>query len=844
MMRRAFFFMAMAIGIGGVAIATLAALANGRMLGEQPDGRFLVATGQLVAAGDLRFVGRPADMARRPQGNVYAVSLRDQPSNARQILLFNRQGIVAGSAVPLRHAPGYHGIEWSPDGTRLYLSCGEQTDDAQQGRHDGVIETFAYSNGKLTPMEPIIVGLPGEPGNPVPGGLCLNGDGSRLYVAATDLNAVVEIDTATGRRNRKFPTGMLPYGIRLSADEKMLVVTNWGGRIPKPTDRKSKTGVSEIAVDNRGTASTGSATLIDLQTGSTSEVEVGLHPTDVAVSSTRAYVANSMSDSVSEIDLRTKGVRRTIPLHWNGTKLVGSMPVALAQSGSTLYVCNGGDNAVAEIDLASGQILGYRPSGFFPIAICLDGKNAVVLNSKGNGSVAKTGHGLGFGNAHDFEGTVSWINLGADRAKETALDAQGNRWEQKPSWPSLAVYNGAIKHVIYIIKENRTYDEVFGDMPEGNGDPKLAILGRDIAPNHQAIAREFTLFDNGYVSGTNSCDGHAWSTQALANEYIERFYVGYSRTYNDDGNCAMSLSSTGAIWDAALAKGKSVRNYGEFCYAGMAKFSPRPPKDWFEAWEDREQGTRKFTFEPVTLVPSLKPVTNPRVHYWPLIQSDQARADEFIREWTEFGKAGKTPDLSILTLPNDHTEGLDPAYPSPRAMVADNDLALGRVVEAVSRSPQLKNTCIFVIEDDAQNGPDHVDGHRSVFMVVSPYNRRRTVDSTFYTTVSMVKSIEAILGIPPMNRFDYMADPITGCFTDKPDFTPFTARPNRVRLDEPNPGRDPSRMSQLDRYWTNQTLNLDWSEPDAPDNDTLNRAIWYSVRGTQPYPGQPGGEDE
>jgi hypothetical protein len=579
--------------------------------------------------------------------------------------------------------------------------------------------------------------------------------------------------------------------------------------------------------------------LIDLKTGATSHLEVGIHPTAIAVAGRRAYVANAMSDSISEIDLERKQVARILPLRWRSLRLLGSMPNALAVRDQTLYVADGGDNAVAEVDLTDGRVRGFRPAGFFPAAISLshDGRWAYVLNTKGNGSVSKTTVGQP-GNAHDFQGTVSVIDLTRDLEDQTALVARDNRWNASPGRPPLKVYNGGVRHVLYIIKENRTYDEVFGDLPEGNGDPALCSLGEKVMPNHRKIAREFTLFDNGYVSGTNSADGHAWATQCMANEYLEHFYVGYSRTYPDDGDDAMAFSNAGALWDAAARKGKSIRVYGEFCDNELARFEPKP-SDWFEVWADRKNQTHRFKMTADTTVAGLQPYINREVHYWPLFQSDQHRADVFIREYDEFSQRDAVPDLMILSLPCDHSEGTDPKYPTPRAMMADNDLALGRVVEAVSSSPQWMETCIFVIEDDAQSGPDHVDGHRTVFMVISPYTKRKFVDSQFYAQTSMIRSIEMMLSLDPMNRFDALANPITTCFTDTLDLAPFRSVANNVPLDERNPTG--AAMTGADGFWLAKTEALDWSHIDGPDPYWLNRIIWYSIhKGARKYPGRPG----
>ena len=810
-------------------------------MGKQPDGSYIVSSGQRIRPGTIAFNGRPADLAMRPQEDLVAVMVKDQANRFDRLFLINESGVIEGSGLNMRHEPGFHGMVWNQAGTKLYVSTAGGGDSTPPDeKREGVIEVFSCEGGKLAALPEITLNQPGEPGNVVPGSLCLTKDGSRLFVPAGDLNSVLEIDASTGKRLRKIPVNMIPFGARLTDDEQTLIVSNWGGRIPLPKDVVQKTGISTVVVDKKGTPSSGTVSIIDLKSGQKTDIEVGLHPTDLLVDGSHAYIANSMSDSITDIDIPSRKISRTIRLTWNGFKILGSMPVALAKSGNTLYTCNGGDNAVAEIDLARGVVLGYRPAGYYPISIALKGDHAWILNSKGNGSVSRLGHGAKSGNVHQFEGSVSILDLRADLAKATAETASLNRWgEDSNKKPDLAVYNGAIQHVLYIIKENRTYDEVFGDMPEGNGDPSLAGLGSLIMPNHQAIAREFTLFDNAYVSGTNSGDGHQWSTQSMANDYVEHFYVGYSRTYNDDGNCAMSISSTGCIWDAALAKGLSVRDYGEFCYADVAKYSPYRPKDWFEAWKDREMGTHKFDYEPVTLVQSLKPIVNKHIHYWPLIQSDQSRADEFIKEYGARSKTNTIPNLMILSLPCDHSEGMDPDYPQPKCMMADNDLALGRVIDAVSHSPQWANTCIFVIEDDAQSGPDHVDGHRTPYLVVSPFNKRHQVDHTFYTTVSMLKSIEMMLGLSPMNRFDYLATPITSCFQNKPDLSSYDVRPNRIRLDLPNPGRNKRAESDADKYWTNVTTKLDWSHPDAADSYWLNRIIWYNLHQNKPYPARP-----
>ena len=816
-----------------LAILTVSAVAaigvNAIHLGKQSDGSFIVSSGQRVEPGAIAFDRRPMDMALSPSGDVVAVL------NQNNVFLANAAGIVEGSAVPLGSEPDFRGCVWSPDGARFFVTS--EAGFLQEVKRSGATLTLGDKIG--VEQEGKDYQLKGRDKNPRPGGMTVTKDGKRLYVAVLEHDSVAEIDLTTNQFVREWPVQRLPFEVKLSADEKTLIVSNWAGRIPGEKDERenetAESGGALIVVDPRGAPASGTVSLIDRANGATKTVMVGLHPTAILVAGDTAYVANAGSDTVSELSISGAKVTRTLPLKWGKMNLFGSMPCALALSpnGKTLYIADGGDNALCEMELPSGKIKGYRPAGYYPISVALttDGKTAYVLNTKGNGSVRETVKGRK-GNAHDYQGTLSVVDLTADLSAATAKVAANNGWnrDQKELKPDLAVYKGAIKHVLYIIKENRTYDEIYGDLPQGNGDPALCSLGK-FMPNHRAIAQQFTLFDNGYVSGTNSADGHAWSNQALANDYLEHFYDHF-RTYPDDGDCAMSIPSSGNIWDAAVKKGKSVRVYGEFCDDRLATFTPQP-KDWLEVWKDR--GVGKIKFSVGTRVAGLKKIINPEVVYWPLLQSDQVRADLFIKEYQQFSKKNVVPNLMILSLPCDHSEGRDPRYPKPQSMMADNDLALGRVVEALSKSPQWKETCIFVIEDDAQSGPDHVDGHRTSYLVISPYVRRKFVDSNLYTGVTMLRSIELMLDLDPMNRFDALTPPITGCFQETPDLSAYSPVPNTIPLDDMNP--TVAQLSGKELYWTKKSLALNWSGLDRADPETLNRVIWHSVKGVDtPYP--------
>lgn len=805
-------------------------------LGHQKDGSFHVSSGQRLEGDAIPFPGRPSDLALHPKDDLVAVLSKNE------VFLCTPKGVLAQSRTSLGRtsdgegiSAGFHGItwtkssegaNWTPDGLRFIVSTDR-----------GHLQEFLYQDSECQPKERISLAAEGDTRNPVPGGMCITHDGKTLFVAAAGLNQIIEVDLATHKRVRAFDVQTLPYEVRLSTDEKTLIVTNWGGRKPLAADRTGLSAGEPIVIDERGAPASGTVSLINRDSAAVTHVDVGIHPSAVIIDGPHAFVTNAMSDSISELDIASAKVTRTIPIRWGKMRVLGAMPNALAIQGDTLYVADGGDNALAEIDLKTGDVKGFRHAGYFPCAVSIshDGKFAFVLNSKGNGSVENTIKGNP-GSPHDFQGSISIVDLSKDLAAETTLVASNNHWEvlddPRPNHP---VYRGAIKHVLYIIKENQTYDSIFGDLKEGNGDPKLCTMGETVMPNHRKLAREFTLFDNAYVSGTNSADGHAWSTQAIANDYLEHFYVGYSRTYPDDGDCSMSISNGGCLWDVAAAKHKSIRVYGEFCDDALAEYKPTRPKDWFEAWDDYKSGAKKFTYIAHTRVESLKPYIHPNVHYWPLIQSDQSRADIFIHDFNQGVANGTLPDLMILSLPSDHGEGMNPEYPTIRSMQADNDLAFGRVVEAVTKSPAWEETIIFCIEDDGQASPDHVDGHRVPFYVISPYTKRKHVDSHQYTTAGLLRSIELILGLDPMCRFDALATPITTCFNDKPDLTPFEHTPNNVPLGEKNP----PRRTQSAEYqkWAAISDSLNWSTIDSPDPYWYQRIQWFAhTNGERPFP--------
>jgi hypothetical protein len=399
-----------------------------------------------------------------------------------------------------------------------------------------------------------------------------------------------------------------------------------------------------------------------------------------------------------------------------------------------------------------------------------------------------------------------------------------------------------IRHVVYIIKENRTYDQVFGDMAGGNGNPSLCIFGETLTPNQHQLARQFVLLDNTYCSGILSADGHQWSTTAFSTDYMEKSFAGFPRSYPDgmgeDEADALAYSPAGFIWDNALRHKKTIRNYGEFMMPAVRWRDPArggSPSfmDCFRAWKEK---TGEVVFESKPAIETIRPFSPPAYVGWEMAVPDQYRADFILNELAEYEKKGEFPQLVIVCLPNDHTSGTSAGWATPRSCIADNDLAFGRIVEGLSRSRFWKEMAIFAIEDDPQAGWDHVSGYRTISFCISPYAKRGAVIGTQYNTTSILRTIEQILGLPPMNQFDASATPMFDCFTDKPDFTPYTALRANVPLDELNPEAEAINDAVL-RKDAIVSSTLNFREIDKAPEDVLNRILWRSMRGSrEPYP--------
>ena len=807
-------------------------------VGPQPDGSILVPTNQLLrpAGFQILFPGRPVDLALSPDGKWLAVL------NKNSLDLIRVLDRTIMQTLPLKGGGSFNGVSFSADGKRIYAS---------QAR-DKIYIAQKDKNNILTWIEPIQFLQPKIGGHPVPGGFTINEQGDKLYVPLSRSNTLAVVELANASIT-EIPVGVSPYEVILLSSQKAYV-SNWGGRQPKPGEPTYKTSGSEILIDpETGIANNGTVSVIDLKSRKQiNSIEVSLHPGAMVLSPDKAllYVACANSDIISVIDTKNDAVIDEISVRMAKDLPFGSAPNALTISpdGKQLFVANGTDNALCVIQLDdNNKIAGFIPTGWYPGAVILDkdAKFLFVANTKGIGSRNMRADRPGY-NTHHHMGSISIFPL-PDKAtinKMTKVVKENNSFAQmmkqltrenkvarRVAVPQFPGQESHFKHVVYIIKENRTYDQVFGDLKQGNGDTSLVHFGREVTPNHHALAEDFVLLDNYYCSGVLSADGHQWTDEAYVTDYIEKFFGDFPRSYPYNGDDPLAYSSTGFIWDNVMQHGLTFRNYGEFVDAIIE------PKNatFTDIYQDFLSGTNSIKIRSKSNLPQMEPYTCPTFIGFPERVPDVYRVAEFIKELKEFEKNDNFPNFIIMLLPNDHTSGTKPGLPTPRAAVADNDLALGQVVEAISHSKFWGETCIFVTEDDPQAGLDHVDGHRTVGLVISPFTKRGQVISANYSQISMFRTIENILGIPPLNQFDLAAIPMFDCFTNKPDFSPFTALPNNIPLDELNPAL--LSLSGDALYWAQKSMEQNLDELDRIDEDTFNRIIWHSVKGYNvPYP--------
>jgi YVTN family beta-propeller protein len=647
-------------------------------------------------------------------------------------------------------------------------------------------------------------------------GLFLDAAAHILYSLDINAGSITALDLDDPDKSRTVKCGGRPYDVVRGRNGAQLYVSDWAGRAVLAVDPKELRVVARIAVGEHPNQMT-------------------VHPKD-----DRLFVACASSNCVSVLDTRRGVVTETIATSLFPRAPEGSTPDALAldPDGETLYVANADNNCVAVLDVAApgkSQVKGFIPTGWYPTAVAVtpDGKTLLVGVGKGNQTKPNP---IDKDTKYDksvpdyrrlpfpyigttLSGALSIVPIPDDKqlAKYTSIVYRNcpysdklltaSPYPDKTAIPTKVGEPSPLKYVIYIIKENRTYDQVFGDIKEGNGDPSLVMFGEKVTPNHHKLAREFVLLDNLYCNGQVSRDGHPWSTMAYNTDYIARdWHLTYSgrKGVDDDDEDRLANAPSGYLWDACHRAGLSYRSYGEYGKRvstgdGGSKMEGRVPGLVGHICPD--YGIAKVKGK------------RPR---------DTDNVEVFLKEYRAFEKSGRMPRFIVMSLGEDHTTGTTPDTYTPQACVASNDLALGRLVEAVSKSKYWKETAIFVIEDDAQNGPDHVDAHRTVGLVISPYTKRRAVDGAQYSTVSMVRTMELILGLPPLSQYDAAARPMYASFTDKADWTPYTHEEARIDLDAKNTKKS---------YGAARSSRMDFREYDRVDDFELNEILWRSIKG-------------
>jgi YVTN family beta-propeller protein len=808
----------------------------------------------------------------------------------------------------------------TPEGTPIFL-CGSSASQAPPNTDPAAYQYCSGYDDAGESGENSAQASDVANGAELPSGMALSSDGSKLYVALNGANKLGVIDTASNTLVSEIPVGNAPRQVVLADGGKVAYVSNEGGR---PANRHDFTNLSDgtpiVSSRSTGGAITGTVSEVNLTPGHQGEIKeipVGLQPTALYQDGNALFVANSNDDSLSVIDERTGNVTQTVRTNPVPGAQVGSYANAINMSDPThVLVSIGRDNAIAVYRYQGlyrqMRFTGLIPTDWYPVQVqpdpALGAGSIVVTNDKGIGAQGpKSQINKGYDttpatdhNTYDDTGSVTTFTMPRDGqlSQDTQTVFTDDDWNQiKPInqgdydtapnvIPAHLGGSSPIKHVVVIVRENRTYDQELGDITSvdgqpSNGDPADAQFGEQVTPNAHALANRFGDFDNFYDEGTLSADGHNWIVQAEANDYVEKEFGAFYRSYPSQAGDALAYQRDGFLWNAAEKAGLDVQNFGEYIYNPYSLPSDAPEWDtWYaeSQWlENGQKGTEPISkangfnapcsyTKAQSDIPSLQAITDPCFPNFQLSIPDQYRVDQWLPVFEQQEKTGRMPDLSFMWLMTDHTTGTD--VPDPVAQVADNDLAVGRVIDTISHSKFWKSTAIFIVEDDTQNGVDHVDGHRGPAFVVSPYSASG-VDDNYYTQLDMVKTIEQILGIHPMNQEDLAAEPMYSAFTNRPrewNFAPYDVEPNQIPLTLGAPGYPstlttpaagasagvrkafhvqgvvPADMQSIYRAWTEwsaqQAAEHHFDGPDHVNPEQMNRYDWYSAHDWRlAYPG-------
>ncbi len=805
--------------------------------GQRPDGSVLLPNqwslrpvGRQIEMGDF-----PINIAVDPSGRFAAILHSGYSQQGLRIVDLKTEKIVTNA--PLREA--FYGIEFSRDGSRLFCS----------GADDEVIHTYRFQDGVLTSPRDIRLRSTNNVG--IAAGLAVDSKlkelcvanlyGQSVSIVELRTNTVVDVPLTPDSLTNSYETvtrpahsvdfeinhlGVFPYACRIDEKRHRCYVSLWGNAEVAVVDLDSQKVIARWPTQE--------------------------HPNEMILTANgkTLFVANANRNTVTVLDTETGKTLETLTAALYPNAPSGSTPnsLALMPDERILFVANANNNNLAVFDVSApghSHSLGFIPVGWYPTSVRVtpDGRRLLVSNGKGILPMANpNGPQPGRKSREEtlpqyiaelLKGALSVIDLPRSRDEfdnqlvvytaaayrcsplkadnsVTATRPDDSPIPQTPGDPS------PIKYIFYIIKENRTYDQVLGDMKEGNGDTNLCLFPEEVTPNHHQLARDFVLLDNFYADAEVSADGHEWSMGAYASDFVQKMWrFEYPHGHNTSGKYVypaegvfpMATPVGGYLWDRAADAGVSYRSYGEFVANGKTTEDPSVPR-----------------------VKALRGHLDEMYRGFDLEYLDAKRADRFLHELKRFEDDGDMPRLQVVRLPGDHTNGVRLGKRTPSAYVADNDAALGRIVEGISHSKFWPQTAIFILEDDAQNGADHVDAHRTLGFVVSPYIKRHTVDSTLYSTCSMLRTIELILGLKPMSQFDAAAAPMFAAFQGKPDLTGYTALPARIDLNQLN-----TKVTWGERI----SRTMDFTKEDAADDLLLNEVIWRSVRGENSHAPAP-----
>ncbi len=760
-----------------------------------PNGWSVTPIGKSLPLGDL-----PLNVAVSPSQKYLAVANNGQSVQTIQLIDANAKKILDSTVI----AKAWVGLTFSGDEKNLYAS----------GGNDNWILRYKIINNKLSLQDTFILGKP-WPEKISPSGIAVNDNNHTLYVVTKENNSLYTINIESKSVTGIFPLNAEGYTCLLSPDKRNLYVSCWGSGVVKVFSTEK-----QIFTDS---------------------ISVGSNPNDICIAKSGKFlfVANANDNTVSVVDLQQKKVIEVLnaALYANAPSGSTTNSVALNEENNILYVANADNNCLAAFDVHNpglSKSKGYIPTGWYPTCVRVVGKTIFVANGKGFSSQAnpygpnpsKKTQKVAYQHGDStkqikvqyigglFKGTLSIIPVPDEKQlsifseavyrntpyhKEQETIAKGEEGNPIPRKVGDA---SPIKHVFYIIKENRTYDQVLGDIREGNGDTSLVLFGENVTPNQHALATEFVLLDNFYVDAEVSADGHNWSMGAYATDYLEKTwptsYGGRGGGYDAEGTRAIANNKNGFIWDMCKRYNVTYRTYGEFADDAKAN------------------------------IPVLDGHVCPYFTSWDQTVRDTTRFSQWKKEFDSLLAAGSVPQLSTLRFINDHTEGSKQGRPTPFAAVADNDLAVGLFVDYLSHSPIWNESVVFILEDDAQNGPDHVDAHRSTAYLAGGLVKRKFVDHTMYSTSSLLRTIELILGLPPMSQYDASATPMWRCFSSSPTLTPFLLRPAQIDLNE---------INIASNEWSRKSEEFDFTLEDRAPDEEFNKVLWAAIKGVNsPFP--------